>query len=536
VKVVGRGYTFENCTLSSKRFIGIESSSLTLASSIITSTISTPLIGSAIGTFRGVQDVSNVELIINKSIVFQTNQGVRKLGGKLSVRCSEFKDNKDCNITLEDNCLLNMSSYSNAGYNKLAKSLNDNNIVLRFVPEPYIIAGFNFIEKCNVSTRTISGILNTTCTSCATLLFPQNQWNTTLTSPGIITNLVSSNGSPYTASLFPMALKPKDCPAIVVGPGPKSTTDLIFSSTLNDSISVVNLLNLTSNKISLLAEDSSNNLEAINLLNDLFTSSISKTDSANVFYLNYGLDLMKMAVESGFREDELNRNNNSTSFDPYVAKYVDAMMYMTDSIIDSSNYEMQYVLEIDKAHLMRLTGHPEIGLNILTELENCGLDSIAQANLNFWKQEYETDIIIKQIGQQYLDTTISIDTSTYFNPVLAVNNYSFGSIINDVNDIQYTNCDFFNSKELMTGKLENQIAVYPNPATTLFDIAIKSPVEGLGSFKIVQMDGKTICERQFEMSFNHNEKVESANWPSGVYTLIVTLPSKEQKRIKILVQ
>ncbi|MFN6076261.1 MAG: T9SS type A sorting domain-containing protein, partial [Fluviicola sp.] len=236
------------------------------------------------------------------------------------------------------------------------------------------------------------------------------------------------------------------------------------------------------------------------------------------------------------REDELNRNNNSTSFDPYVAKYVDAMMYMTDSIIDSSNYEMQYVLEIDKAHLMRLTGHPEIGLNILTELENCGLDSIAQANLNFWKQEYETDIIIKQIGQQYLDTTISIDTSTYFNPVLAVNNYSFGSIINDVNDIQYTNCDFFNSKELMTGKLENQIAVYPNPATTLFDIAIKSPVEGLGSFKIVQMDGKTICERQFEMSFNHNDKVESANWPSGVYTLIVTLPSKEQKRIKILVQ
>jgi hypothetical protein len=342
-----------------------------------------------------------------------------------------------------------------------------------------------------------------------------------------------------------MALMPASCPPLVVGPGPKSLnkskstnqqTLSVYSSILKDTILIEDLLAISSGKISLLVEDSSNNLEAILLLNDLFSSSVSKTDSLNNFYLNFGLDLMKMAVEESFRNDELSQTNNIASFDPYVAKYVDAMMYMTDSIIDSSNYEMQYVLEIDKAHLMRLTGHPEIGLNILTELENCGLDSIAQANLNFWKQEYETDIIIKQIGQQFLDTTISIDTSAYFNPVLAINNYSFGSIINDVNDIKYTNCDFFNTKELMTGKLENQIAVYPNPATTIFDIAIKSPVEGVCSFKIVQMDGKTICEKQFEMSFSHNEKVESVNWPSGVYTLIVTLPNKEQKRIKVLVQ
>jgi hypothetical protein len=128
VKIVGRGFTFDNCTLSSKRSFGIQSSSLTLASSINTTTISTPFIGSAINTFHGVQDVSNVELIVNKSSIFQTFQGVRKLGGKLSVRCSEFKDNKDCNITLEDNCLLNMSSNSNAGYNSLRKSIFDNNI------------------------------------------------------------------------------------------------------------------------------------------------------------------------------------------------------------------------------------------------------------------------------------------------------------------------------------------------------------------------------------------------------------------------
>lgn len=549
IKVTGRGFNIVNSTLNSSRSFGVQSSSLTLASSFNGSSITTPFTGSAITGFIGIQDVSNVEIYVNRSTITKCNKGISKFSGKLTVRCSDFNSNKQSNISVEDNCLLNLSSYSNAGYNKFMKTLIDRNIEFKTVPVPNLVAGYNYIEACLTPTNTLYGTINTTCTSCASIIASYCQWNTGLTNPGNISSLTNSIGFNYTTSTFPMALKPKSCPTDPILPGDPNgggtagkmgnsldtITPVIFSQHFQDSILIDELIYQAASKISLISEDSSDNILAVNLLDELFTSNLSKTDSLNNFYLNYGLDLMKMAVEESFRKEELSPVNNSTSFDPYVAKYVDAMMYMTDSIIDSSNYEMQYILEIDKAHLMRLTGHPEIGLNILTELENCGLDSIAQANLNFWKQEYETDIIIKQIGQQFLDSTISIDTSNYINPVLAVNNYSFGSIINDVNDIQYTNCDFF-TKELYTGTLSDQIAVYPNPATTQFDIAIKSPAEGLGTIKIVQMDGKTICERQFEMSFNHNEKVESANWPSGVYTLIVTLPNKEQKRIKILIQ
>jgi hypothetical protein len=163
-----------------------------------------------------------------------------------------------------------------------------------------------------------------------------------------------------------------------------------------------------------------------------------------------------------------------------------------------------------------MTGHPNIGLNILTELESCGLDSMEQAGLNYWKTVFEADIITNQIGLAALDSTIVVDTTGYISPALTVNAFRFGAQINDMNNILYPNCNYFITRDK---KMDlNSMNLYPNPATSEVTIKFNHPLmNGEGIVTIQQADGRVVYTKIIDTNDAIGLTVQVSEWKSGAY-------------------
>lgn len=539
LKVTGGGYTISNSYFKGARSYCIESSSMTVASSI-SNTEFTNLSGTATGaTLTGVQDVSNVELKITSSIFQKLQYGVNKSNGKLTLKCNYFGNNNLSNIRAIAGCILNMSINDFGGYNNLYKSLQNKSIEINNCTVN-LKDGYNFIESCN---STISGSTSFTCIppGCQVDL-AKNQWNTANSVPSTaLFQITSANGYIVLPLVTTVAAKPA-CGyydgQIVVGP-PRSTFDtdgmpIFYSPVYEDSIrldvAIVNaMLDMTTYD-----DSTGNDLRAINRFNEIFTADLDVTDSLTAELLWFSLPHMKTALESAFIHEQLQTENNVSSYDGYVGKYAAALTRMNPETIDSTNYIRQFYHEIDKAHLLRMIGHPNIGLNILNELESCGLDSAEQTHLNYWKQVFETDVVIQQLGLAALDTTIVIDTAGYLNPALVSNGYSFGAIINDLNSIQYPNCDFYAYRDLFT--LQNGMQVFPNPATEEVRISWEaSEVTGTGKLLIVQTDGRRVYEEtaRFDES---GRTINISTWKRGAYIVSYTDPSGKVHMKQLVVQ
>ncbi|MES2556449.1 MAG: T9SS type A sorting domain-containing protein [Bacteroidota bacterium] len=545
VEVTGRGYKIGTCNFYTTKNYGLYSTNLTLASTIGAGSVQYNGTLPASHLLTGVYDNSTVETSVNSVTITNCNTGVKKAAGKLTLRCNTFTANKDANVYAGGSSHLNMNSTTLGGYNKLYKTTNNKNIVLAAAAIIDIKTGFNYIEYTGVANTTIAGATNSYCSSCPTLDFSGNQWNATNKSPINIASVYNASGTvQYAYTTAPTALW-QTCPASNVptppdDPNGKSLVDedgmpIIYSGIVGDSTRLDEMVYRASEKMSMYNDSTANDLEAVDLLNDVFIADLDKSDSITNYWSWFALDQMKAALESAFANDQLNIGDNTSSFDPYVTKYAHAMMVMSDSVIDGNNYERQFIHEINKAHLMRVVGHSDIGFNILTELEACGLDSAEQAHLNYWKQEFEKDLVIEEIGFAAIDSVIVIDTNDYLNPALVVNAYSFGAIIHNLNDIQYPNCSFFNHRDTRTSF--GSVQVFPNPATDEVRIAWNHPLmEGEGVVQIQQADGRVVLTKKINANESTGITVRVSDWNPGVYQIKYRSPKGTVSTAQLVVQ
>jgi len=244
---------------------------------------------------------------------------------------------------------------------------------------------------------------------------------------------------------------------------------------------------------------------------------------------------MKSSLENAFMNGQVTRAENELEFDAHSAMYAHALMRLTDSVITEENYLAQFYHEIDKAHFFRVTGHSEIGLHLLNELEYCGLDSVEQDQLNYWKTQFAGDQFIEELGPDILDTLIVIDTTGYIQPQLAVNAYSFGALIYGLNEISYPNCHFY-ARDL-DRQQHDELIVYPNPAMTAITItSTHQPMEGAGMISIYQPDGRSF----FSKKTNSNEplflRLNVSDWTPGIYRIRYTKPDGGISDSQLVVQ
>jgi hypothetical protein len=278
-----------------------------------------------------------------------------------------------------------------------------------------------------------------------------------------------------------------------------------------------------------------NDLQALARFNEVFAGDVNPYDSLTRNYLWYTFDHMKTTLENAYAHGQLQVNTNATDFEPEVAMFVNALMLMTDSVIDEENYLTQFYHEIDKAHLFRVIGRSDVGLNILTELESCGLDSAEQAHLNHWKTVFSEDLVIEQIGLNALDTTIVIDTTGYISPSVSVNAFRFGAQINTLNDILYPNCNYFNTREDKLGM--NSMNLYPNPATSEVTIKFNHPLMvGEGTLVIQQADGRIVYTKTIDSNESVGLTIRVADWNAGVYQVRYQSPEGVVSTAQLIVQ
>jgi Secretion system C-terminal sorting domain len=542
VKVTGgMNVALSNCVFTGNRSYCLETSSLTQASTISGCTFNN-LASSAVGaTLVGIQDVSNVEFKVTGSTFQKLQYGINKSNGKLTLKCNYFNNNNINNVRVIGGCLLNMSINDLAGYNVLNKSLQNKNIELVSCTIN-LKNGYNFIETC---TNTIYGSVTNTCIPPGCLLdFANNQWNTSNAVPSTaLFQILSGNGFAMLPLVTTVAPKPAcgfyDGPIVIGPPKTKSTFDtdgmpIIYSAIASDSIRLDDAIVAGMEKMT--SYDSlGNDLEAVERFNEVYTADIDLSDSLTRELAWFAIEHMKSSLEDAVTHGAITVSQNTVSFEPHVAMYADALMRLSTSEIDATNYLTQFYHEIDKAHLLRVIGHSDKGLNILTELEACGLDSAEQAHLNYWKQEFEKDLVIEEIGFAALDSVIVIDTNDYLNPALVVNAYSFGAIIHDLNDIQYPNCSFFDHRDKRTGF--GGMKVFPNPATDEVRISWNHPLmEGEGVLQVQQSDGRMVLTKKIDTNESTGITLRVSDWKPGVYQIKYRSPKGVVSTAQLVVQ
>lgn len=546
VFVNGMGYTAQNCTFTNPQLYGIRSYNMTLPSTVSGCTFTQNAT-----TGLGLKDVSSTELIVNSSTFTYLSRAIYKDNGKLSLKCNTFQYNKGENLYITNGCLLNMTTSDYAGYNFLYRTTDNKNVVVSAAIVS-IANGYNYIDdNCQY---VFQGTLAHLCIPgfpCA-LLAKNNQWNAGNTAPvaSKFNLTLSSNGSSYSTTTTPVAYKPTcgfyDAPN-PQEPGNPNGKSLLGQDTdgmpyiemsSNDSIRLDDAV-LYGMNVMELNDSLGDDLEAIETFDAVFSSELSKSDSVSRYWLDFTLHHMKSAVENAFSTGKLTRAGNANAFNKYVGKYAKALMYMTDSIIDEYNYTAQYYHEMNKAHLYRLIGHPDLGMNILTALENCGLDSAEQQHLNYWKTQFAVDLVAEEIGQAILDTVIIIDTTGYLPALpLQLNEYYFGARINTLFDIEYPNCGYYTTDKMLKEESTPEFALFPNPADDIVNIVLNhSMAAGTSSTLVFQAtDGKVVYNTSFTETENSVRTINVSAWKTGVYLYKYTIASGKTYMGKLVVR
>lgn len=540
VTVLGRTLNVSNCVFTGNRNACLKTSNMTMTANVTSSTF-TSSGTSPSTTLIGIDDVSDIEYYLNSNGFNKCYQGLKKSTGKVSFKCNGFSNNRDLNVYAMSGCDLNFSSGTTAGSNQLLASLTNKNI--RVVNSNIVLSGGkNHIQQC---TNTIYGTLESSCTApCPALNYSNNQW-------GVNGGTVPSSSSFQIYYANGPSMVPVTTPTIAYlacstgGGGLSGRSEnnnsylpKIFSVIEQDSIAIdiqlENALQLMSSYAD--STDKSNDLKAVKLLNELFTANnLNYDDSETNALLWQAYDNMKMALESAFDNEQISLEDNVSSFEKHVAMFANAQMKLSSTKITEANFYKQYYHEIDKAHLFRLIGHTSIGLNILKELENCGIDSLTQAHLNYWKTQFEEEIALQAIGLNAVDTTIEVDTKSYFKPALAINNYSFGAVIYDLQNIVFPNCGLFQTAELMD-YMNADITVYPNPSSSNVSIRLNAKyISGNGKLVIQQLDGKVIVDKNVEFDSQFEIDQDVSNWAKGVYQVTLKMYNGNEFKSRFIV-
>jgi hypothetical protein len=540
---------FTNC--------GIESTSLHEASSISNSNF----ISYTSGNTTAVFDKSIVEIVLQKNSLIGYAKGVSKMGGKLTLRCNSLLSNTTA-ITAAKT-ILNMSSLSSGGYNQFDN--NTSNILLNNCLQFDINKGYNSLTGWIGSniTGTIAGSCDPFTCEGGPIVANSNHWDISplngvsiFTSQGAISCSGLMNGCPvelldeqpqqaFSCPLVRPFVKPSVKSLVVSNesdpntklhntPGQlRSETEelpLIYSEHF-DGVPLDSALGLASWQMELY-DSLANDFLALQLFHEVLSSPLDKSDSEIRYFIHWGVENMKSTLENLFATNELNAQNNQSSFDPIVQQYVDVINSLTTSNISDSLYTTQFYLELNKGQLFSTLKKPQMANWVLTHLDDCALDSLEQETLNRWI--YQVQLEIQDLNSDGVDS-FQIDTTAFNTPEANdLENYRFGVTIHSPNSVSFVNCQqLYFYRNLHEGA--DEIVVYPNPASEKIYINTN---EDLRIEEVVLLDLQGRSVKRWN-SVDATQLVSGLDIPqhleSGSYILQLLTP-EEMMQFKLMIQ
>ncbi len=531
ILVNGRGYriNFTNFTIHASGMAMVESQKLTVTSLISNCTFNSTT--AALGD-QAIYDASNVEVRVNQCNFIHLKEAITKVTGKLTVRCSQFTNSYNRNITVVGG-LLNMSTGARGGYNTfnpLTGTATDRSHILLVKATIDMHAGSNYLKDVPIAGGLVRGTLLTSCSSASncSLDFSGNQWGSLgFTSPNANRfSIKSSNNITVSVNtLLPQfqaqcGALDQTTPVIdilsITGSSGLSQIPVYYSALMNAYLRLDVGIILATTKMTDFYPSTGNDLEAIRYFNEIFTSNIT-IEGANAptkQLLAIAQRNMKLALETAMANNAVTVDQNNISFESHTAMYVNSLNKLTAVNITTDNYGMQFHNEFDKAQVLRAVGQPQKSLELLQQLEECGLDLFEQQLVNREKKYAMTDALTETYGAAILDTVIVPDTLNFIVPENYSGGYNFGSTIYNINYIDYVSCYGARS----TSVFENhQLNLFPNPSSDVITIVLPDEwTEGEVQFEFYQADGRLV-QKQLAVTSEHQLIMKLENWSPGTY-------------------
>lgn len=466
-----------------------------------------------------INDISQSEYYVEACTFNYYEHAIKKRFGLLSLRCNSFDGNNTA--ILHERGVLSMSSGMNTGYNNF--TANKTNIRINNAVDIHLDRGYNNLQ--DFAEYAIVGTLAKSCgQSCVDLIIPshRNYWSVPQNA-GINVFTTAANptcGSVNCPVIFQDASPTLSNSCPLVKPFPKpilrnhiSTDFELFntgrSETENDSLIMVNIPSLgvlpldsalgiaASNTF--LFDSLANDEVAIDLVHELYMNNnfLSSTEFSEVS--RWTTDLLKSSVETLFANGTCNVNGNRVNFQPSVQKYVDVLNLLTTESSADSLVSTQFYIELNKGQLFRTIQKPEIAQLIFQNLDDCSLDSLEQASVNYWLTKVSEEL---ETYQEYYESetpvVIAFTTDSISGEELEVLNlpqYKFGVYIHNPRNVSFVNCfQYFNGRELTESTVAS--GLYPNPSNGTFAVHAEFPSNQRAHVRVFDPMGRLVYEER----------------------------------------
>ncbi|MEY3397852.1 MAG: Secretion system C-terminal sorting domain, partial [Bacteroidota bacterium] len=468
-------------------------------------------------TNEAVFDDSNVDLSL-RMCTFNGNQiGVQKIGGRLNLRCNSFSNSDWYAVIAGQYCWLNMSSNHAAGYNHF--SGNTVNVLLEEASAIDLAKGYNTLADftdMNLQGKLAGRYCQSGSGAIVTLDASRNAW-TSGSSP-VAPNLayidlstwngceiLLTDNSPQTPSacgqfdtgvIHPvksLSTQPvsmiSDKEVSMFRDGEEDPGEPIIYSQDIDGLNLSEALSLAASHCTAWNEDGDDEM-AVNLFHQILTHPLDRSNPEVRWKSKWGHRYMKIALESLYQSGYLSVADSSDSFGYPAGLYVDVLNAMTDTLITDSTYTDQFYLEMDKAQFFRLTGNLDMCEQLLLATDNCQLDSLEQAHLNFWLGRVQQEISMLEDLEDHIQNTetYAVDSTAFVDALSFVSNqYYFGAWIYGPNEVSYAVCGEGGFKNEATA---SELQLYPNPSTGLVWLSV--PEAGEHALELLDNKGKAI--------------------------------------------
>ena len=522
-----------NISLSFSDFTGFAGNALkmdfrTSYSSIYNSTFTSN--GSPVG--EAILDASTSELFVKNCTFTNGLKGITKHYGQLTLRCNSFNDLNDWAVYGGGYSRVEMSANLGAGYNTFS-DIGINNVVLDQAQFLSINGGYNYFDYNGSSSKTVQGTFIYDLPDGLLLPGFKNQWNPENIVPvdGFeITHY--SSGSPIIYSRINP--ESKSCgvgsPSVPIYDVPGGGGNYFPEITITGESNALRLDSAISKAFesSSAWDSTANDLAAIQQYHDILThqyTQAEKSDTLIQYFLNIAFQQMKHTVGRAVMDSVILKSQNQSSFSTPLQQYVDVLNLRSQKDTFSLyDYADRFYLELDKAHLFRMLGHTQTGLDILQNLNLCNLDSTEQVVLNDWMFVYEEQLAKQNIGfEAYGIDTVYTDTSGYQIPTSTqAIQFTFGSVINSLTSINYRSCSGSLKPEEDETIRNSSFTIYPNPSDGIVNLKYQIPSEKKAELIVYSINGQVIY-RAWLIEGANTATIDLSNVESGLYLYTVMI-------------
>ncbi len=523
IDVNGTGMIINNSTFIGPNLTYIYAENLNYPSIVSASTFNGINTG---GPSIAIEDHSNAELKVFQNTFNNMKIGVQKLYDPVTAKCNTFNNSShsDIGAVYGSNAIVTTDNYG--GYNSFNSADATHGNVWLWYGDVDITNGRNYFNPS--SDKHIYARMNYPCPNnlYCYINADNNQWNTGTQQPANNKfDVIGSDLSPISLEVNTTEVMPA-C-GFYDGQYTTSTDILPNVTTSLGDLPLDKAIHFARQEMTI-NDSTANDEDALKLFDEIFRDSVLLDSFATRKWMFRALTDMKTALESEYYKQNILQESGQNPVMDYVNNYLNALNYMTPTTITVDNYRQAFHLELDKVQLYRMMEMPEDGLEILEETELCGLDSMEQEIVNYWKEQLLYDVLYAEWGLDILDTAINVDTRNFITPISSpASSYNFGTFFNSLTDRTYAQCsggERFAQDE--TEEPSVVLGVYPVPADEVINITIKAE-DGvlLNSIRLYDAMGRLMGEIELFMDQSEVRGYSIQSWSTGVYYYNVSGPS-----------